>query len=72
MTQGMDLVEETWLSERESELFGHRYREGKKIRVCAEEMDIEVNTVKSMLGTMREKLRKSENTVEVFEEVENT
>lgn len=68
----MDITDDTFLSERQAELFQHRHKEGKKIRVCAEEMGIEPNTVKSMLGTMREKLRKAENTVELFDEAEKT
>lgn len=67
-----DIGSESWLSEREAELFIKYYLEGKGKTEAASEMGIEPGTASSMLQRIRDKKSKSEKTLEIFDEVESS
>lgn len=66
-----EIVKTTWLSDRESEVFEKYYNQEKGPTQVAEELEIKVNTVKTNIQRIKEKLEKSKNTVELFEEDDN-
>ena len=63
------ITETTWLSPREAEVFDLRFKQNISREDVGEKLEIEASTVQTVENRIKNKREKSENTLELFEDI---